>query len=280
MVFEEFVVPGPLVAGGLLVAVLAVTGALYLARPIVSQQVVLGFVPWMVSGALLHVLHRMHVALDGTVLPDTVAVLLSAPSVYLTTFVLGGLVWVAGAVVNAGADGAGSTPRTLALSGTLAGLLVAGIAAGQAAGEFTPDPVLPLAGLLLSLVLTLAVYYGLGRWHPDVLSNARYVGGLVVFAHAFDAVTTAIGIELLDAGERSTAPQFILDIAGHLPTADLLGEAWLFVLVKLLLAVAIVALFHDYADERPTEGNLFFAFVAAVGLGPGAHNFFLFAFGV
>jgi len=279
MVFEGFVVPDPLVAGGLGLATVVVAGLLALIRPPVTRAVVLGFAPWMVLGGLLHVLHRMHLAVDEELLPGSVAVLFSAPSVYLTTALLAGLVWAAVGATRDGGDRARAA-APLAATGTLTTLAVGVFGAREAGREFALDPALALAGLVGSLALAGVVSLALAAWRPAVVEATGSVGALVVFAHVFDALTTAIGVELLDAGERSTAPQFVLDLAAALPTADLLGVAWLFVLLKVALAVGIVVLFHDYVKERPGEGALFLGVVAAVGLGPGAHNFFLFAFGV
>jgi len=55
------------------------------------------------------------------------------------------------------------------------------------------------------------------------------------------------------------------------------GEGWLFLLVKLAVASAVVWLFAGYIRETPGEGYLLLGFVAAVGLGPAAHNLLLFA---
>ena len=277
MAFEGFVVPDPLVTGGLLAAVLAVGLLLLLVRPAVSQWVVLAAAPWMVLGALLHAVYQLHRAAGETLLPDPGAVLLSAPAVYLTTFVLAGLVWVLAARL---ADDHHDVTRLLAGTGALLVLPAAGYATREATREFALEPIVPAVGLLGSLALTGLVAFLLARLRPALATGPRAGGLLVLFAHTFDGITTGIGVELLDVGERSAASRAILDIAAGLPTADLLGEAWLFVLVKLLLASAIVVVFHGYAEEEPTEGNLFFAGIAAIGLGPGAHNFFLFLFGV
>jgi uncharacterized membrane protein len=40
-----------------------------------------------------------------------------------------------------------------------------------------------------------------------------------------------------------------------------------------------VVTFADYVSEEPTKGNLLFAFITAVGLGPALNNFFLFLLG-
>jgi len=278
MVFEQFVVPDLPVTAALTLATLTVAGLLYTVRPAVSQGTVLAFVPWMVSGAVLHVLYQMGVALGETVVPGVPAAVLSAPSVYLTAFVLMGLSWVGATVATPGQPGRVS--RLLGLGGTVTAVLTVGYAVWVGTDRFALDPVLPVFGLLGSLALAAVFYLLIRLWRPQAVSKARYVGGLVVFAHVFDAITTAIGVELLDATERSTFPRLVLDIAADLPTADLLGQAWLFVVVKLAIATAIVVLFSSYPETEPTEGNLFFAFIAAIGLGPATHNFFLFALGV
>jgi uncharacterized membrane protein len=275
MVFEEFVVPDPPVAAALALATLTVAGLLYTVRPVVSQGTVLAFVPWMVSGAVLHVLYQMGVALGETVVPGVPAAVLSAPSVYLTAFVLMGLSWVGATVVVPE-----RVARLLGLGGAATAVLTVCYAVWVGTDRFALDPIPPMFGLLGSLALAASLYLVVRFWRPYAVSEARYVGGLVLFAHVFDAVTTAVGVELLDATERSTFPRLILDIAADLPTADLLGEAWLFVVVKMAIATAIVVLFSGYPETEPTEGNLFFGFIAAIGLGPGVHNFFLFVLGV
>lgn len=280
MVFEDFIVPEPVVLGPLLVAAVIVGALLVAVRPPVTAELVFAFVPWMILGALLHVIYQMHRALDGTLLPDTVDVLFSAPSVYVTTAIVAGAVWLLAGMFVPNIQRTRQVANRLAGVGVFLLVPVVGIAGWQAIQQFEIDPVMPVAGVLLSLVVTAVVYGLLGLWRPYAVINARYVGALLVFAHVFDAITTAIGIELLGAGERSTAPQFILDVAAELPTAEYLGEAWLFILVKIVIASGIVVLFSDYPEEQPTEGYLFFAALTAVGLGPGAHNFFLFFFGV
>jgi uncharacterized membrane protein len=278
MVFEEFVVPDPVVVVALAVPAVAVAVLLYALRPQVSQRTVLAFVPWMVSGALLHVLYQMHTALDETVVSVVPTAVLSAPSVYVTAFVLMGAVWILAALGNPRRTR--RVAHLLAGTGVVAVASIGGYAIWVALDRFALEPALPLLGLLGSLVVTAVLYIGLGLWRPYIVAKARLAGALVVFAHVFDAITTAIGVELLDAGERSTFPRLVMEFAADLPTADLLGEAWLFVVIKVVIATAIVALFHDYVEDRPSEGNLFFAFMAAVGLGPAVHNFCLFALGV
>uniref|UniRef100_UPI000299E622 DUF63 family protein n=1 Tax=Halococcus hamelinensis TaxID=332168 RepID=UPI000299E622 len=100
--------------------------------------------------------------------------------------------------------------------------------------------------------------------------------GLCVLGHALDGVSTAVGIDVLGFGERSPFSRAIIEFAATLPTASLLGAGWLFVVVKLALAAAVLVLLASYVREEPGEGYLLLGAVAAVGLGPGAHNLLLF----
>ena len=138
------------------------------------------------------------------------------------------------------------------------------------------EPIWPVLGLVVSIVLTFVIYIAIGAWRTYVIAQARYVGAFVLFAHTFDGVTTAIGVDVLGGGERSALPAAILDFAAGLPVADTIGTGWLFVLVKVTLASAIVVLFADYLDEEPAQANLLLAIIAIVGLGPAVNNFFLF----
>ncbi|PSP54277.1 DUF63 domain-containing protein [Halobacteriales archaeon QH_7_68_42] len=275
-------------AAVLLVATAALVAALSRLGPAVTGRHVLAFVPWMAAGGALHALHQY-----GAV-PHALDPLATAPAVYVSTFVAAAAVWVgalllsgdAGLSSDGGVDGSGPdeeaapTPvderSALALGvagGALLFALVVGavaIAVGAGAGGFLWPPV----GVLGAAAATGAAYVALRSWQPAVLAHHGTV--VALFAHALDGVSTAIGVDVLGTGERTPIPRMIMEFAGALPTAPYLGRGWLFVLAKLAVAGGIVVLLADYVEEDPTEGNLLFAFVAAVGLGPAANNLTLF----
>lgn len=245
---------------------LAAAAALVVVRPRVTDRTVLAATPWMVVGAALHALAQ----LDAT--PAVLGPLVTAPAVYLTTAVVGGGIWAAvTAAKRRRTDGLfGAAGLLLALAASAAVL-----ATGARRGTLSLG--LPVLGIALATVLAAAVSIGLERWKPDVPERLGAVTPVVVFAHALDGVSTAIGVDLLRFGERTPASRLIIEFARGLPTADALGAGWLFVAVKLLLAAAIVVALADLVREEPTEGNLLLALVVAVGLGPGTHNLLLFA---
>ena len=254
----------------LLLAVGLVGAALYRTRPAIGTRHVVALSTWMVAGACLRVLHAV-----GAV-PDPVAPFLGSPAVYLATAVLAGSAWLAGLAAFDDGPGVASTAGFLGLTGSaLALALVAlGLAFGAANGPLRI--VVPLAGLLAAIVVAAAVWALMGRTMPGVTATTGAVGALVVFGHALDAVSTAVGVDLLPFAEQSPLSRSIIEFAAGLPTAAFLGSGWLFVVVKVTLAVFVVRLVADYVRDDPREGYLLLGFVAAVGLGPGAHNLLLF----
>lgn len=233
-------------------------------RPAVTEPVVLALAPWMVAGAALHVLYQA-----GTVPPD-IAPFLGTPAVYVTTAVVAGSTWLAARRVG----DARSPVRPLA--GVGVALALAAVVLALAAGGVDRVAV-PLAALAVGIGLGGGGWVALARLRPGAVATCGYVGLLVLVAHALDGVSTAAGVDLLGFGERSPASRAIMDAAAALPTAEVLGVGWLFVLVKLAVAAAVVVLFAEYVREEPSPGYALLGLIAAVGLGPGVHNVLLYA---
>jgi uncharacterized membrane protein len=282
--FADFAVPPFLHLAFLLAATVILTAVLYGVKPPLTQRTVVAMVPWVVTGAILHVFHQLGEILGTAVYPAWAEPLFAAPAVYLTIYLGMGSVWLVATAIRtqSAAVTRDQVARYLAGSGFGVMLPVLLLYAYHATNPiFGPlEIVLPVAGLLLSLALAFVVYILLGTWRTYVLAEARHVGGLVIFAHTFDGITTAIGYDLLGATERSYLPRLILQFARDLPTYDAIGAGWLFVVVKVALAVGLVTLFADYVGDHPRRGNLLFAVVAFVGLGPALNNFFLFLLGL
>ncbi|WP_276298927.1 DUF63 family protein [Halorussus lipolyticus] len=259
---EGFALPPLPYLVGLLAAVALVAGALARSDPHVSDRTVLALTPWVVVGSSLHVLHVLEWV------PEVVSPLLGTPAVYLTTFVPAGLVWLT--AIRTDIDPA----RPVVAVGVLAASAVVAYALARGAGGLRLF--WPLVGAVLAFLLA-GILWGATRWtHPSVTAATGATGALVLFSHSLDAVSTAVGVDLLGFGERTPISRAVLDVAASLPTAETFGVGWLFVLVKLAIAEVVVVLFADFVREDPTEGYLLLGAVAAVGLGPGVHNLLLF----
>ncbi|MWG35099.1 DUF63 family protein [Halomarina oriensis] len=251
------------VAGGVALALLA----LGLARPSVREVTVLALTPWMVVGAGLYALYQVDV------FPDVVAPFFGSPIVYLTVFALLGFVWGLSSLLG----GRELASMVLVVSGAGLVLAVLGLALVVGITRTTLDIAWPGAALVGAVVLTALTWGALGRLAPDATRITGWAGVLVVFAHVLDGLSTAVGVDQLGFGEQTPLSAAIITLGEGLPTEPFLGTAWLFVLLKLALAAAIVVFVADYVEEVPSEGYLLLAAVAAVGLGPGVHNIVLFS---
>jgi uncharacterized membrane protein len=251
---------------GLLVAVGSVAGLLSRLDPEVTPAVVAGFAPWMVAGGAGYALFQV-----GGV-PAPVAPLFGSPAVYLSTFVLGGLVWAALRASGVQTDSWSfpSVPSLLLVSGIAVALAVAGLAF-LSAGQLRP--LLPGLGLVVAVVLGLAVWAGVRRVRP-VTRVAGAAGFVLVFGHVLDGVSTAVGTDLLGFGEQTPLSRLLIEAGAALTPG--IGGGWLFVLVKTALAAVVLVVLADYLEEDPRWGSLLVGLTAAVGLGPGAHNLVLF----
>lgn len=255
---------GQLVAAGL------VAGLLYERRPRVTVETVTALAPWMAAGGTLYALYQV----DGV--PAVVGPLVSSPAVYVTVGILAGFVWSLLAERPEHGWQPTDAPGALALVGS--GLLAVALAGAARVAIRDPGPsglVVAIGILVVALVLSVAVWLGLRRIRD--VSATGTLGLLVVSGHALDGVSTAVGYDLLGFGEQTPLSRVVIEVGAALPTADVIGAGWLFVVVKLVLAAVVVALFDDYVREDELEGSLLLGLVAAVGLGPGAHNVVLFA---
>ena len=251
---------------GLVGASVVVGVLLYRVRPPVTEDTVTALAPWMAAGGTLYALYQV-----GAI-PSGATPLFGSPAVYVTVGILAGGVWL-GTVDRPGRGwGPDTAPGVLATVGTT--LLAVTLLFAYGA---TDAPDLGTSGLILvaAALAAGAVWEGLRRF-GDVAATGT-VGALVVFGHALDGVSTAVGYDVLGFGEQTPLSRLVLRVGEALPTAELIGAGWLFVLVKLALAAVVVALFEPYVRDEPSEGYLLLGLVAAVGLGPGAHNVVLFA---
>ncbi|WP_049922464.1 DUF63 family protein [Halopiger djelfimassiliensis] len=265
---EGFVLPPWYLLGPLLVILGGTIAFLWALEPQVTDRTVLAFAPWMLFGSTLHVLYRIDAY------PDTIAVLFSAPSVYLVTAVIGGLVWVLGLLLHAA--GLQPTERILGVTGTAFFAVFAMFAIISSWEQGTFQPFWPVIAVVVSGVVTSLAWVALSLWFTDVAATTGVTGAIVVFGHVLDGVSTAIGFDVLGGGEDVPLSQLILEAGRSLPTAEYIGAGWLFVLVKVVLALLILGLFREYVQERPRQGRFLLALIAAVGLGPGVHNVLLF----
>jgi uncharacterized membrane protein len=251
-------------------AAVALTGAaLHRTRPRVTSRVVVAFTPWMVAGASLYALYQ------AEAVPDVVRPLVGAPAVYLATFAVAGLVWAAASPFPADTWDLPSAPGLVLLTGTLTagGVVGSALQVGLSRGTLLLGP--PLVALVISLVVATAIWV-VASVNSEAAAAASSAGWLVLLGHTLDGVSTGLGTTLGFA-EQTPLSRVLIEVGGAVGSVPFLGAAWLFVLVKIGLATAILVYIGEYAAVDPERGYLLLGGIAAVGLGPGAHNLVLFA---
>jgi uncharacterized membrane protein len=261
-----YLIPLVLLAGGVIALAIVVNAP-------VTDEAVVAFAPWMALGAIFHVLYQQE-AFPGWIEP-----LFGAPSVYLSTFVMAGLVWFLTTLYGDMRSNV-SVERRLGSVGLALAAVFAGFSlfVGADRGTLTPDSAFwPLIGLVLGGVVAVLAWVLLSLTFTDAARRTGMPGSLVVFAHTIDGVSTAIGVDVLDVTERTPMSREIMDFAATLPTEPYLGSGWLFVAVKVTLALVVLAAVEGLYRDEPLQARILLGLVAAVGLGPGIHNLLLFA---
>lgn len=273
---EGFVIPGVPYLGGLVLGAILTTILLVSLEPEVNKNYVVSFLPWMALGGILHGFYQ--VPEPPGLYPSGIAPIFSAPTVYLTMYVLVSVIWLILLLFGTATGHLDDIGHYLGSVGT--GMLIVAIGTmiwqGLALGAWL---LWPVVGFVASLVLTAFVYIPMSLIWTGPVSKTGVAGPALVFAQAFDGIITAIGYDILGAGEQMPVSAAILKLGSQLPVAEYIGAGWLFVVVKILIPVLVVLSLADYMAEQPRQGTLIFVMVTAVGLGPAMNNFVIFVLG-
>lgn len=162
-----------------------------------------------------------------------------------------------------------------AVGRTIAGASPGGTAIVES-GVQSSAPVWAAVALSAALLASATVWGLLRAYRPALTATGRF-GLFAVFGQALDAVSTLVGVEVLAFTERVAASRAILEAAAALPTAPVLGTGWLFVLVKLGLAVGLLALVGPEIDAAPARARTVLVLAGTVGLVPGVSNLLRFS---
>ncbi|WP_306061152.1 DUF63 family protein [Natronococcus wangiae] len=155
----------------------------------------------------------------------------------------------------------------------------------------TFHPALLATILVGATVTTVITWLAINQFAPDINSGTRFMGVIVIWAHAIDGVANVAGLDWatvfgLPANLVPKHPinEAIVTYTGVvLPESvtSVTGTAWPFLLVKLVAAVVVVTLFNDEIfEESPQFAYLLMIAVVAVGLGPGTRDMLRATFGV
>ena len=233
----------------------------------INDGIIMSLVPWMAFGASLRVLGVIGVGEGGPI--DKISFLFGNPVVYLSTFIILGCVWAI--ILIMGRDQIAA--RILLFSGMFAFVFVMVILSR----EGLTHPVWGIAGLGISVVVSILVWEGIKIKNEEGSELLGSTGLLGVVGQVIDGISTAIGVDILNFSEQTPVSKIILDFGSSLPTANIIGGGWVFIFVKIVLAITLVFLFVDYVKEKPLSARIFLIVMISIGIGPGIHNLILYS---
>jgi uncharacterized membrane protein len=157
--------------------------------------------------------------------------------------------------------------------------------------EFYPQVLLSV--VLIATALAAGIYLAVERFEPGINAGTGLIGLVVLWGHAIDGVANVVAADWLGAlglpaairySPKHPANAFIINTAEMiLPTSlvTALGSSWPFLLVKLVVALAVVWIFdREIFEESPRYALLLLTAIVAVGLGPGTRDMIRATFGI
>ncbi|MXV63152.1 DUF63 family protein [Natronorubrum sp. JWXQ-INN-674] len=285
-------------AGYIPTLILFVIGILFLIRRLEIERYRAGFYalfPFMLFGGALRTVEDANVAAYRDTGELAIELpwsgFLISPLIYFTVAALAVIavfvsVWldrndhVSGYEYPLAAIGTGYLALTLAYLG---------YAATQEYATFYPW--LLITTLVGATIATGLTWVAIERFAPDINAGTRYMGLVVIWAHAVDGVANVIGLDWATAfghaqnlSPKHPVNEAIVNVTGSMLPANIVevtGQAWPFLLVKLAAAVFVVWIFNEEIfDENPRFAILMLITVVAVGLGPGTRDMLRATFGI
>jgi uncharacterized membrane protein len=278
--------------GYMVILLFAILGVLHLLDRIEvgeDRRLVVALLPFMLFGGALRVVEDVT---DSAVragvepiLTYPLNTLFISPIIYVTVFLVT-LVAVLASLRLGSADVVRNRYRALGgigaavLGVTLAYLFWVAFTTDYV--DFYPQVLVVDVGL--ASVLAYALYVGADRYDPEINRGTAAAGLVVLWAHAIDGVANVVAADWLPAlghpidsySAKHVINRLIIDVTRTVQPAELsaaIGTSWPFLVVKLVVAVAIVWLFNETIfEESPRYAVLLLVAASAVGLGPGTRD--------
>jgi uncharacterized membrane protein len=283
--------------GYVLILLLALTGVVFLLRKLnigESKDFFYALFPFMFFGGALRVVEDANdTGGADALLSYPWNSLIISPVIYFTVFGI----TLAAVVSSVLLERRGTVDRfevPLLYSGVFVLTITLGYL-GSLALSGTNDVVFRPIVLLVTLVLATgtagATWWLIRRYQPSINRGTGAVGAVIIWGHAVDGAANVIGLDwmpALGAGPnlvpKHPVNQAIVDLTGAVLPASILavtGDAWPFLLVKLVAATLVVWVFDEQIfEESPRYTILLLIAVLAVGLGPGTRDMLRATFGV
>lgn len=140
------------------------------------------------------------------------------------------------------------------------------------------DILWPAVSIVGAMTLTAVTWIALKRVSSSATYQGKWMGLFVIFGQAIDAVSTAVAIDILSFSEQVPLSRAVMEIARELPTAPIIGVSWLFVVLKITLAVGLVWLLATDSEMTPLSTRVLFLGAGLAGFIPGIQNMINYVF--
>ena len=144
--------------------------------------------------------------------------------------------------------------------------------------------------LVASTALTAAIWAGVVRYVPSLLSGTGRMGAVILWGQIVDGVANVVGIDWAVAlglpgnlVPKHPVNRALIGVGEQFPAAvtDVIGTAWPFLVVKVVAALAVVWVFDETIfEDSPRYAILLLVAILAVGLGPGTRDMLRATFGI
>ena len=145
--------------------------------------------------------------------------------------------------------------------------------------------------LVLATASAVATWALIRRYKPSINRGTGAAGFVIIWGHAVDGVANVIGLDWMPAltgtlnlNPKHVVNELVVNLTGRLLPASItavIGDAWPFLLLKLVAATFVVWVFNgELFEESPRYTLLLLLTVLAVGLGPGTRDMLRATFGI
>lgn len=265
-------------------ALLAITLAviilvLYTYQPRVTQQAVLASIPWLLVGATLPLIQTY------ATYPRLVAAIFRQPWSYLFAIAIPGIMWLMLFDLSVGTRAEDHYPAYLGMTGigTSFALVTFLILAAPATDitRLAVGVLVPLVALLGAIVIV----FSFGFWHPDLVAYADRAAGFVVFGSLIHGTATIINVTATGQASHTWLSTAVFDLVTRHSLGAALGLlplttwAWLFLWIKIAIALIVVTKLGDFVNEAPTAVYSLAGIFGAITLAPGLSGLLIVLFG-
>jgi uncharacterized membrane protein len=261
------------------------------------QEFFFALVPFMLFGGALRTVEDSFVAAQRAGFEPAIefpaSAALISPFIYFTVF----FVTLAALVVAKSLERSGHTATYhYPLGGIGVGVFLATVgylAALSATTEYVLSfPLVVVVTVGLATALAFVLYYAVGQYRPTWHTGTGQMGLVVIWGHSIDGVanvlasdwTGAFGIPGDGYSAKHVVNRIIIDVTNAVQPAwltDAIGDSWTFLVVKLIVAVGIVAVFdRQFIEDSPRYAIMLLVAIVAVGLGPGTRDMLRVALGI